>query len=43
MDDGTFKRMFQHMKSAKLAEYCMYPLEDLDPGAGPCVTKKGTV
>ncbi|XP_074545488.1 general transcription factor 3C polypeptide 1 [Halichoeres trimaculatus] len=41
VNDRTFKRMFQYMRSAKLAEYCMYPLEDLDPGAGPCINKKG--
>ncbi|XP_034542767.1 general transcription factor 3C polypeptide 1 [Notolabrus celidotus] len=41
VNDGTFKRMFQYMRSAKLAEYCMYPLEDLDPAAGPCTNKKG--
>ncbi|XP_044044024.1 general transcription factor 3C polypeptide 1 [Siniperca chuatsi] len=41
VDDGTFKRVFQYMRSAKLIEYCQYPLEDLDPSAGPCNNKKG--
>ncbi|KAA8595270.1 hypothetical protein FQN60_012405 [Etheostoma spectabile] len=41
VDEGTFKRVFQYMRSAKLVEYCQYPLEDLDPGAGPCTNKKG--
>ncbi|CAJ1053996.1 general transcription factor 3C polypeptide 1 [Xyrichtys novacula] len=41
VSDSTFKRTFQYMRTAKMAEYCMYPLEDLDPGAGPCVNKKG--
>ncbi|XP_063738883.1 general transcription factor 3C polypeptide 1 isoform X2 [Eleginops maclovinus] len=41
VDDSTFKRVFQYMRTAKLAEFCQYPLEDLDPSAGPCVNKKG--
>ncbi|XP_033480322.2 general transcription factor IIIC subunit 1 [Epinephelus lanceolatus] len=41
VDDGTMKRAFHYMRSAKLVEFCQYPLEDLDPGAGPCINKKG--
>ncbi|KAI4832969.1 hypothetical protein KUCAC02_015903, partial [Chaenocephalus aceratus] len=35
-----FQRVFQYMRNAKLAEFCQYPLEDLDPSAGPCINKK---
>lgn len=31
------------MKSAKLVEIYQYPLEDLNPSAGPCVYKKGNI
>ncbi|XP_068582952.1 general transcription factor 3C polypeptide 1 [Cebidichthys violaceus] len=41
VNDRSFKRVFQYMRSAKLVEYCQYPLEDLDPDAGPCTNKKG--
>ncbi|XP_031719024.1 general transcription factor 3C polypeptide 1 [Anarrhichthys ocellatus] len=41
VNDSSFKRLFQYMRSAKLVEYCQYPLEDLDPDAGPCTNKKG--
>ncbi|XP_040892530.1 general transcription factor 3C polypeptide 1 [Toxotes jaculatrix] len=41
VSDGTFKRVFQYMRAAKLVEFCQYPLEDLDPSAGPCTNKKG--
>ncbi|XP_059189576.1 general transcription factor 3C polypeptide 1 [Centropristis striata] len=41
VDEPTYKRVLQHMRSAKLIEFCQYPLEDLDPGAGPCTNKKG--
>ncbi|KAJ4944248.1 hypothetical protein JOQ06_012793, partial [Pogonophryne albipinna] len=41
VEDRTFKRVFQYMRNAKLAEFCQYPLEDLDPSAGPCINKKG--
>uniref|UniRef100_A0A3B4WXI4 Ral transcription factor IIIC subunit 1 n=1 Tax=Seriola lalandi dorsalis TaxID=1841481 RepID=A0A3B4WXI4_SERLL len=37
----TFKRVCQYMRTSKLVEFCQYPLEDLDPSAGPCTTKKG--
>uniref|UniRef100_A0A8C9X1D0 B-block binding subunit of TFIIIC domain-containing protein n=1 Tax=Sander lucioperca TaxID=283035 RepID=A0A8C9X1D0_SANLU len=43
VDEGTFKRVFQYMRSAKLVEYCQFPLEDLDPSAGPCTNKKGNL
>lgn len=43
VNDGTFKRVFQYMRTAKLVEFCQYPLEDLDPSAGPCTNKKGNV
>lgn len=41
MTDNTLKRVIQYMRSAKLVEMQQYPLEDLDPSAGPCVYKKG--
>uniref|UniRef100_A0A3B4UME3 Ral transcription factor IIIC subunit 1 n=1 Tax=Seriola dumerili TaxID=41447 RepID=A0A3B4UME3_SERDU len=41
MSDSTFKRVCQYMRTSKLVEFCQYPLEDLDPSAGPCTTKKG--
>ncbi|XP_040001751.1 general transcription factor 3C polypeptide 1 [Xiphias gladius] len=41
VSDRTFKRVFQYMRAAKLVEFCQYPLEDLDPSAGPCTNKKG--
>ncbi|XP_070771379.1 general transcription factor 3C polypeptide 1 [Enoplosus armatus] len=41
VDDRTFKRVFQYMRSAKLVEFCKFPLEDLDPSAGPCTNKTG--
>uniref|UniRef100_A0A8C4IB21 General transcription factor 3C polypeptide 1 n=1 Tax=Dicentrarchus labrax TaxID=13489 RepID=A0A8C4IB21_DICLA len=41
LNDSTVKRVFHYMRSAKLVEFCQYPLEDLDPGAGPCTNKKG--
>ncbi|XP_070683568.1 general transcription factor 3C polypeptide 1 [Pempheris klunzingeri] len=41
VNDRTFKRVFQYMRAAKLVEFCQYPLEDLDPSAGPCTNKKG--
>lgn len=43
MNDGTLKRVIQYMKSAKLVEIYQYPLEDLNPNAGPCVYKKGNI
>nr|XP_046226632.1 general transcription factor 3C polypeptide 1-like [Scatophagus argus] len=41
VNDRTLKRVLQYMRSAKLIEHCQYPLEDLDPSAGPCTNKKG--
>ncbi|XP_027139206.1 general transcription factor 3C polypeptide 1 isoform X2 [Larimichthys crocea] len=41
VDEGTFKRVLQYMRNAKLVEFRQYPLEDLDPSAGPCTNKKG--
>ncbi|XP_070828041.1 general transcription factor 3C polypeptide 1 [Chaetodon trifascialis] len=40
--DRTFKRVLQYMRSAKLVEFCQYPLEEIDPSAGPCTHKTGT-
>nr|XP_019958712.1 PREDICTED: general transcription factor 3C polypeptide 1 [Paralichthys olivaceus] len=39
--ERTFKRVFQYMRAAKLVEFCQFPLEELDPSAKPCTTKKG--
>lgn len=41
VDECTFKRIFQYMRSSKLVEFCRIPLEELDPEAGPCINKKG--
>ncbi|XP_050926445.1 LOW QUALITY PROTEIN: general transcription factor 3C polypeptide 1 [Lates calcarifer] len=41
VNEGTYKRVIQYMRAAKLVEFCQYPLEDLDPSAGPCTNKKG--
>uniref|UniRef100_A0A8C2W8W9 B-block binding subunit of TFIIIC domain-containing protein n=1 Tax=Cyclopterus lumpus TaxID=8103 RepID=A0A8C2W8W9_CYCLU len=41
VNDQTFKRLTQYMRSAKFVELCQCPLEDLDPTAGPCINKKG--
>ncbi|XP_069023396.1 general transcription factor 3C polypeptide 1 [Embiotoca jacksoni] len=41
VNDNTFKRICRYMRAARLIEYCQYPLEDLDPGAGPCTNKNG--
>lgn len=41
VDDNTFKRAFQCMRSAKLVDICQYPLEDVDPSGGPCTTARG--
>ncbi|XP_071360613.1 general transcription factor 3C polypeptide 1 [Trachinotus anak] len=41
VSDSTFKRVLQYLRSSKLVEFCQCPLEDLDPSAGPCTTKKG--
>uniref|UniRef100_A0A3Q1G3K9 General transcription factor IIIC subunit 1 n=1 Tax=Acanthochromis polyacanthus TaxID=80966 RepID=A0A3Q1G3K9_9TELE len=30
------------MRAARLVEFCQYPLEELDPGAGPCTNKNGS-
>lgn len=39
--DSTLKRVIQYMRSAKFVEAHHFPLEDLDPSIGPCVSKKG--
>lgn len=41
VSDNTLKRVIQYMRSAKFVEAHQYPLEDLDPSIGPCVSKKG--
>uniref|UniRef100_A0A3Q3EXZ0 Uncharacterized protein n=1 Tax=Labrus bergylta TaxID=56723 RepID=A0A3Q3EXZ0_9LABR len=38
---NSYKRIFHYMRAAKLVEFCSYPLEDLDPSAGPCTNRKG--
>uniref|UniRef100_A0A3Q1AI97 B-block binding subunit of TFIIIC domain-containing protein n=1 Tax=Amphiprion ocellaris TaxID=80972 RepID=A0A3Q1AI97_AMPOC len=38
----TFRRLFKYMRAAKLIEFCQYPLEELDPSAGPCTNKNGS-
>ncbi|KAM3864620.1 general transcription factor 3C polypeptide 1 [Diretmus argenteus] len=41
VNERTFKRVHQYMQSAKLIQIINYPLEDLNPGNGPCTTKRG--
>uniref|UniRef100_A0A7N6FIA8 General transcription factor IIIC subunit 1 n=1 Tax=Anabas testudineus TaxID=64144 RepID=A0A7N6FIA8_ANATE len=41
VNDCTFKRLLNYMRSAKLLQFCQYPLEDLDPTAGPCINRNG--
>ncbi|KAM6972435.1 general transcription factor 3C polypeptide 1 [Aplochiton taeniatus] len=42
VNERTFKRVYQYMVAAKLAQLVMEPLDVLNPMAGPCVTKRGT-
>lgn len=42
VNEHSLKRALQYMQSAKLIEVFHRPLEDLDPSAGPCLTKKGS-
>ncbi|CAN9510592.1 unnamed protein product [Ophioblennius macclurei] len=41
VDERIFKRILKHMRLAKLVSFFQYPLEDLDPSAGPCLNKNG--
>ncbi|KAG8014611.1 General transcription factor 3C polypeptide 1 [Nibea albiflora] len=43
VNEGTFKRVLQYMRNAKLVEFRQYPLEELDPSAGPCTNKNGSL
>ncbi|XP_060755326.1 general transcription factor 3C polypeptide 1 [Neoarius graeffei] len=40
--ERTFKKMYQHMLAAKMVSMITLPLQELNPDAGPCKTKKGT-
>uniref|UniRef100_A0A8C5CTH7 B-block binding subunit of TFIIIC domain-containing protein n=1 Tax=Gadus morhua TaxID=8049 RepID=A0A8C5CTH7_GADMO len=40
--ERTFKHVYNYMLSYKLVQLITLPLEDLNPSAGPCNTKKGT-
>ncbi|KAG5854560.1 hypothetical protein ANANG_G00039100 [Anguilla anguilla] len=40
--ERTFKRVYQYMMAAKLVQIVSVPLEELNPNAGPCKTKRGT-
>ncbi|XP_023153479.2 general transcription factor 3C polypeptide 1 isoform X2 [Amphiprion ocellaris] len=42
VNESTFRRLFKYMRAAKLIEFCQYPLEELDPSAGPCTNKNGS-
>ncbi|XP_061576125.1 general transcription factor 3C polypeptide 1-like [Cololabis saira] len=42
LNDVIFKRLFKNIRTAKMTEFCQYPLEDLDPSAGPCTNKNGS-
>ncbi|CAG5928749.1 unnamed protein product [Menidia menidia] len=39
LNDIVFKRLCKHMRASNLTEFFQYPLEDLDPSAGPCTNK----
>uniref|UniRef100_A0A671TTZ8 Ral transcription factor IIIC subunit 1 n=1 Tax=Sparus aurata TaxID=8175 RepID=A0A671TTZ8_SPAAU len=41
VNERSFKRVLQYMRSAKLVDFIQHPLEELDPSAGPCTNKKG--
>ncbi|XP_053333038.1 general transcription factor 3C polypeptide 1-like isoform X1 [Clarias gariepinus] len=40
--ERTFKKMFQYMQAAKMVSIVTLPLQELNPEAGPCKTKRGT-
>ncbi|XP_060715992.1 general transcription factor 3C polypeptide 1-like [Tachysurus vachellii] len=40
--ERTFKKMYQYMQAAKMVSLVSVPLQELNPDAGPCKTKKGT-
>ncbi|XP_028307045.1 general transcription factor 3C polypeptide 1 [Gouania willdenowi] len=42
ISDGAFKRSLRNLRLAKMIESFKVPLEDLDPGAGPCTNKNGS-
>ncbi|XP_061082506.1 general transcription factor 3C polypeptide 1 [Conger conger] len=42
VSERTFKRVYQYMMAAKLVQIVSLPLEELNPAAGPCKTKRGT-
>lgn len=42
VSERTFKRVYQYMMAAKLAQSVCVPLQTLNPDATQCKTKKGT-
>ncbi|XP_056136206.1 general transcription factor 3C polypeptide 1-like [Lampris incognitus] len=42
VSESIFKRVYQYMQSAKLVQVVSRPVEDLNLGAEPCTTSKGT-
>uniref|UniRef100_A0A3Q4GIQ7 Uncharacterized protein n=1 Tax=Neolamprologus brichardi TaxID=32507 RepID=A0A3Q4GIQ7_NEOBR len=42
VDDRTYSRLFKYMRASKLIESCRFPLEELDPSAGPRTNKNGS-
>ncbi|KAM4595765.1 general transcription factor 3C polypeptide 1 [Fundulus diaphanus] len=42
LNENSLKRAFRTFKEAKLVQFTSYPLEDLDPTAGPCTNKNGS-
>uniref|UniRef100_A0A3B4EAN5 B-block binding subunit of TFIIIC domain-containing protein n=1 Tax=Pygocentrus nattereri TaxID=42514 RepID=A0A3B4EAN5_PYGNA len=40
--EHTFKRVYQYMQAAKMVSVLTIPLQELNPEAGPCKTKRGT-
>ncbi|KAM8878595.1 general transcription factor 3C polypeptide 1 [Spinachia spinachia] len=41
ISERSFRLLIRYMRAAKLIEHCRFPLEDLDPEAGPCLNKSG--
>ncbi|KAG7485330.1 hypothetical protein JOB18_008080 [Solea senegalensis] len=41
VNEGTSKRVFQYMRTAKLVEFCQLPVEEFDPTAKRFLSKNG--
>lgn len=42
LEENCFRRLIHYMRSSKLVELFSAPLEELDPEAGPCLTRRGS-